>query len=415
MAWPVFAPSISLAPGCCAPIGFRGPLILRQDYQGEGISGRETSGLAAHPTRSRYPAFGIIQALSYSLKPMPIKTDAVIIGAGPVGLFQVFELGLLDLKAELIDSLPQPGGQCAELYPEKPIYDIPAYPVIGAQELIDNLLEQIRPFDPGMHWGQQVERFIKRDDGRFTVITNKGTEFDAGAVIIAAGLGSFLPRRLKARNVDRITSDQIQYRVTNRERYRGKRLIILGGGDSALDWTVDLVDVAESIDLVHRRAEYRGAPSTAARVIALADEGRINRHQGLIMDVFSQDGRFTGLEIMDLEKNRKTIEGDEVLVFWGLAPDLGPIADWSLEIEKKQLAVDTEKFETSIPGIFAVGDINTYPGKKKFILSGFHEAALAAFGVQKYIHPDKRQFVQYTTTSPIMHKRLGVDGESKAS
>jgi len=346
---------------------------------------------------------------------MPIQTDVVIIGAGPVGLFQVFELGLLDLKAELIDSLPQPGGQCAELYPEKPIYDIPAYPVIGAQELIDNLLEQIRPFDPGMHWGQQVETFIKRDDGRFTVVTSKGTEFDAGAVIIAAGLGSFLPRRLKARNADQITTDQIQYRVTNREHYRGKRLIILGGGDSALDWTVDLVDVAESITLVHRRAEYRGAPSTAARVIALADEGRISRHQGLIMDIFNEEGRFTGLEIMDLEKNRETIEGDEVLVFWGLAPDLGPIADWSLEIEKKQLAVDTEKFETSIPGIFAVGDINTYPGKKKFILSGFHEAALAAFGVQKYLHPDKRQFVQYTTTSPIMHKRLGVDGESKRS
>lgn len=346
---------------------------------------------------------------------MPIQTDVVIIGAGPVGLFQVFELGLLDLKAELIDSLPQPGGQCAELYPEKPIYDIPAYPVIGAQELIDNLLEQIRPFDPGMHWGQQVETFVKRDDGRFTVVTSKGTEFDAGAVIIAAGLGSFLPRRLKARNADQITTDQIQYRVTNREHYRGKRLIILGGGDSALDWTVDLVDVAESITLVHRRAEYRGAPSTAARVIALADEGRISRHQGLIMDIFNEEGRFTGLEIMDLEKNRETIEGDEVLVFWGLAPDLGPIADWSLEIEKKQLAVDTEKFETSIPGIFAVGDINTYPGKKKFILSGFHEAALAAFGVQKYLHPDKRQFVQYTTTSPIMHKRLGVDGESKRS
>jgi len=344
---------------------------------------------------------------------MTISTDAVIIGAGPVGLFQVFELGLLDLKAELIDSLPQPGGQCTELYPEKPIYDIPAYPVIGAQELIDNLLEQIKPFDPGMHWGQQVERFTRREDGRFTVVTDKGTEFDAGAVIIAAGLGSFLPRRLKARNVDQVTTDQIQYKVTDRERYRGKRLIILGGGDSALDWTLDLVDVADSIALVHRRAEYRGAPATASKVIDLAEQGRISRHQGLIMDILSEDGRFTGLEVMDLEKNREVIEGDEVLVFWGLAPDLGPIADWSLEIEKKQLAVDTEKFETSIPGVFAIGDINTYPGKKKFILSGFHEAALAAFGVQKYIYPDKRQFVQYTTTSPIMHKRLGVDGESK--
>ncbi|MEN1729328.1 MAG: NAD(P)/FAD-dependent oxidoreductase [Pseudomonadota bacterium] len=346
---------------------------------------------------------------------MPIQTDAVIIGAGPVGLFQVFELGLLDLKAELIDSLPQPGGQCAELYPEKPIYDIPAYPVIGAQELIDNLLEQIKPFNPGMHWGQQVEKFTKREDGRFTVVTSKGTEFDAGTVIIAAGLGSFLPRKLKAKNLDQVTSDQVQYKVTDRERYRDKNVIILGGGDSALDWAVDLSEIAGSISLVHRRAEYRGAPATAAKVMALADEGKITRYQGLIMEVHSEDGRFTGLEVMDIDKNRQIIEGDEVLVFWGLAPDLGPIADWSLDIERKQLAVDTEKFETNIPGVFAVGDINTYPGKKKFILSGFHEGALAAFGVQKYIYPDKRQFVQYTTTSPVMHKRLGVESEKKSA
>lgn len=342
---------------------------------------------------------------------MPIQTDAVIIGAGPVGLFQVFELGLLDLKAEIIDSLPQPGGQCAELYPEKPIYDIPAWPVIGAQELIDKLIEQIKPFKPGLHLGQQVERFEKREDGRFTVVTSRGTEFDAGAVIIAAGLGSFLPRRLKAKALDQVTSDQVQYKVTDRERYRGKRVLILGGGDSALDWTVDLADIAGSIDLIHRRAEYRGAPATAAKVSQLAEAGKVTEHQGMIMEVKSSDGRLTGLEIMDLERNRTLVEGDEVLVFWGLAPDLGPIADWSLALDKKQIAVDTEQFQTSIPGVFAIGDINSYPGKKKFILSGFHEAALAAFGVQKYIYPDKRQFVQYTTTSPAMHKRLGVASE----
>ncbi len=342
---------------------------------------------------------------------MAIQTDAVIIGAGPVGLFQVFELGLLDLKAELIDSLPQPGGQCAELYPEKPIYDIPAWPVIGAQELIDKLIEQIKPFKPGMHVGQQVERFAKRDDGRFTVVTSKGTEFDAGAVIIAAGLGSFLPRRLKAKQLDQVTTDQVQYKVTDRERYRGKRLLILGGGDSALDWTVDLADITESIDLIHRRAEYRGAPATVAKVKQLAAAGKVTEHQGMIMEVKSLEGRLTGLEIMDLDRNRTLVEGDEVLVFWGLAPDLGPIADWSLELDKKQIQVDTEQFQTSIPGVFAIGDINSYPGKKKFILSGFHEAALAAFGVQKYIYPDKRQFVQYTTTSPAMHKRLGVASE----
>jgi len=343
---------------------------------------------------------------------MPIQTDAVIIGAGPVGLFQVFELGLLDLKAEIVDSLPQVGGQCSELYPEKPIYDIPAYPVVGAQELIDRLMEQIAPFKPGIHLQQQVQTFEKRDDGRFTVETTAGTVFDAGTVIIAGGLGSFLPRRLKAKGLDAIDSGLIHYKVTDRERFRGKRLLILGGGDSALDWTMDLADIVDSIDLIHRRAEYRGAPASVAKVKALAETGKVREHQGLIMQVISEDGRFKGLELMDLEKNKHVVEGEEILVFWGLAPDLGPIADWALEIEKKQIQVDTEKFQTSVEGVFAIGDINTYPGKKKLILSGFHEAALAAFAVQKYLHPDKRQFLQYTTTSPIMHKRLGVEPES---
>lgn len=343
---------------------------------------------------------------------MPIQTDAVIIGAGPVGLFQVFELGLLDLKAELVDSLPQVGGQCSELYPEKPIYDIPAYPVVGAQELIDRLMEQIAPFSPGMHLKQQVQRFEKRDDGRFTVVTTAGTEFDAGAVIIAAGLGSFLPRRLKAKGLDSIDPTLVHYKVTDRERFRGKRLLILGGGDSALDWTMDLAGIVESIDLIHRRPEYRGAPASVAKVKALAEAGKLREHQGLIMQVVSEGGTLQGLEIMDLDKHKQVIKGEEILVFWGLAPDLGPIADWSLDLEKKQIHVDTEKFQTSIEGVFAIGDINTYPGKKKLILSGFHEAALAAFAVQKYLHPDQRQFLQYTTTSPIMHKRLGVDGKS---
>ncbi|TVQ34396.1 MAG: NAD(P)/FAD-dependent oxidoreductase [Wenzhouxiangella sp.] len=337
-----------------------------------------------------------------------IQTDAVIIGAGPVGLFQVFELGLLDLKAQVIDSLPQVGGQCAELYPEKPIYDIPAYPIIGAQELIDNLMAQIKPFNAGFHLDQQVERFEKRDDGRFTVVTSKGTEFDAGAVIIAAGLGSFLPRRLKAKGLELVDPGHIHYKVTDRERFRGKRLLILGGGDSALDWTMDLANIAEHVHLIHRRAEYRGAPASVQQVRRLAETGQVTEHQGLIMQVVGDAGRLTGVEIMDLERRKSIVEGEEALVFWGLSPDLGPISDWGLALEKKQIEVDTEKFQTSVEGVFAIGDINTYPGKKKFILSGFHEAALAAFGVQKYIYPDKRQFVQYTTTSPIMHKRLGV-------
>jgi len=342
---------------------------------------------------------------------MAIQTDAVIVGAGPVGLFQVFELGLLGLKAELVDSLPQVGGQCAELYPEKPIYDIPAWPVIGAQELVDKLVQQIEPFHAGVHLGQRVEQFAKRDDGRFTVVTSAGTEFDAGAVVIAAGLGAFQPRKHRARGIDQVTSDQVHYRVTERERFRGKRLLILGGGDSALDWTMDLAGIADSVELIHRRKEYRGAAASAEKVRALAAEGRVRERQGIITRVNSENGRFVSFDLMDLERNEFTVAGDEVLVFWGLAPDLGPIADWGLALEKKHLPVDTERFQTSIEGVFAIGDVNTYPGKKKLILSGFHEAALAAFGVQKYVYPEQRQFVQYTTTSPIMHKRLGVADE----
>lgn len=344
---------------------------------------------------------------------MSIQTDAVIIGAGPVGLFQVFELGLLGLKAEVIDSLPQAGGQCAELYPEKPIYDIPAYPSIGAGELIEKLQQQIAPFRPGMHLHQQVESFEKKEDGRFRVITSKGVEFDAGAVIIAAGLGSFLPRKLKAKGLDEIDPSAVHYKVTDKSQFENQTLLVLGGGDSALDWTMELAPIARHIHLIHRRADYRGAPASVEKVKALANEGLVTLHQGMIMQVIGDQGKLKGVEIMDLEKNKSIVEGETALVFWGLSPDLGPIANWSLEIEKKQIAVDTEKFQTSIEGVFAIGDINTYPGKKKFILSGFHEAALAAFGVQKYIHPDKRQFVQYTTTSSIMHERLGVEAGSK--
>ncbi len=339
---------------------------------------------------------------------MTITTDAVIVGAGPVGLFQVFELGLLGLKAEVVDSLPQVGGQCAELYPEKPIYDIPAWPVIGAQELIDKLMEQISPFNPGFHLGQQVDSFKIDDDGRFSISTSTGTRINAGAVIIAAGLGAFQPRRLRAKGLEQVDPAHIHYKVTDRQSFAGKRLAILGGGDSALDWTLDLIDVAESIDLIHRRREYRAQPASVEKMKQLAAAGRMREHQGIINEMHADEGRLTALEIINLERERSRIECDAALVFWGLAPNLGPIADWSLEIEKKQIQVDTEKFQTSIPGVFAVGDINTYPGKKKLILSGFHEAALAAFAVQKHLDPEARQFVQYTTTSPIMHKRLGL-------
>jgi len=339
---------------------------------------------------------------------MTIQTDAVIVGAGPVGLFQVFELGLLGLKAELVDSLAQVGGQCSELYPEKPIYDIPAWPVIGAQELVDKLVEQIRPFEPGLHLGQEVTGFRARDDGRFDVRTSKGTEFDAGAVIIAAGLGAFQPRRLRAKGLDDLHAENVHYKVTDRQRFAGKRLLILGGGDSALDWTLDLAEIADHITLVHRRKQYRAQPASVAKMRELAQAGKVSEQQGMVSQANGVPGRIDQFELTTLEREKVRVEGDEVLVFWGLAPDLGPIADWSLEIEKKQIPVDTERFQTSIPGVFAIGDINTYPGKKKLILSGFHEAALAAFGVQKHLNPDARQFLQYTTTSPVMHKRLGV-------
>ncbi len=344
---------------------------------------------------------------------MTIKTDAVIIGAGPVGLFQVFELGLLDLKAELVDSLPQVGGQCSELYPEKPIYDIPAWPVIGAQELVDKLQEQIKPFNAGVHLKQEVTGFEAKDDGRFRVETSKGTVFDAGAVIIAAGLGSFQARRLRAKGLDELAAKNIHYKITDRKRFAGKKLVILGGGDSALDWTVDLAELAEHITLVHRRKDYRAQPATVAKMKELAAAGKVTEQQGTVGQVFGEPGKVSELKLNTLEREKLRVTGDEVLVFWGLAPNLGPIADWSLEIEKKQIPVDTEKFQTSIPGVFAIGDINTYPGKKKLILSGFHEAALAAFAVQKHLNPDARQFLQYTTTSPIMHKRLGVADDAR--
>ena len=340
---------------------------------------------------------------------MTIKTDVVIIGAGPCGLFQVFELGLLDIHAHVVDSLKEVGGQCTELYPDKPIYDIPALPVCGAQELIDRLMEQIKPFKADFHLGQMVTRLERGDDGRFLLETSAGTRFDTATVILAAGLGAFQPRRLRAVGAADWEDRRIHYRIRNPATLTGKRLLILGGGDSALDWTLELAGKAESITLVHRRAEYRAQPASVKKMKSLADGKSLSEFQGNVRAVVEQDGEFKGLEIADPQGERHLIETDEVYVFWGLSPNLGPIADWGLDIDKRQVHVDTARFQTSIPGIFAVGDINTYPGKKKLILSGFHEAALAAFAVQEYIHPDQKVRLQYTTTSPIMHKRLGVE------
>jgi thioredoxin reductase (NADPH) len=339
---------------------------------------------------------------------MTIQTEVVIVGAGPCGLFQVFELGLLGMKAHLLDSLAKPGGQCAELYPEKPIYDIPALPSVGAQELIDRLLEQIKPFGAEMHFGHEVTVVHKREDGRFDVETAGGLKLDAGAVIIAGGVGSFQPRRLGVEGVEKFEGTQIFYRVKAAAEFHGKRLVIFGGGDSALDWTLALAEKAASITLVHRRADFRAAPASVAKMQELVAAGKMRFIEGTAQALTSAGDVMNGVRVKDSAGVEHELPADRLLAFFGLAPKLGPIAEWGLDLEKRALKVDTEKFQTSVPGIFAVGDINTYPGKKKLILSGFHEAALAAFAAQAYIYPGKRQFLQYTTTSPVMHQRLGV-------
>ena len=338
----------------------------------------------------------------------PITTETVIIGAGPCGLFQVFELGLLGIGAHVVDSLRHPGGQCAELYPDKPIYDIPALPVCGAQELVDRLLQQIKPFKVQLHLGHEVTEFARREDGRFQVATAGGVRFDAGAVVIAAGLGSFQPRRIGIDGAEAFEGRAIQYRVRNAAELAGRHLVVFGGGDSALDWTLELLSRAASLTLVHRRHEFRAAPATVARMREAVAAGRMRCFEALPHSLIVESGALRGVNIRTSDGAVTPLAAEQLLVFFGLHPKLGPIAEWGLALEKKALKVDTEKFQTSIPGVFAVGDINTYPGKKKLILSGFHEAALAAFAIQHHLYPQKKQFLQYTTTSPVMHQRLGV-------
>jgi len=338
----------------------------------------------------------------------PITTEALVIGAGPCGLFQVFELGLLGISAHVVDSLRHPDGQCAELYPDKPIYDIPALPVCGAQELVDRLLQQIKPFKAQLHLGHEVTEFAPREEGRFHVATAGGVRFDAGAVVIAAGLGSFQPRRIGIEGAEAFEGSAIQYRVRNAGELAGRHLVIFGGGDSALDWTLELLSRAASLTLVHRRHEFRAAPASVARMREAVAAGRMRCFEALPQSLIVEGGVLRGVNIRASDGALTSLAAERLLVFFGLHPKLGPIAEWGLALEKKALKVDTEKFQTSIPGVFAVGDINTYPGKKKLILSGFHEAALAAFAIQHHLYPQKKQFLQYTTTSPVMHQRLGV-------
>ncbi len=340
----------------------------------------------------------------------PGQIEAVIIGAGPAGLFQIFELGLLGITAHIIDTLAHPGGQCTELYPDKPIYDIPAIPVCGAQELVDRLLEQARPFHATFHLGQEVTELRKLPDGRFEVVTSSGTRLNAGAIVIAGGVGSFQPRRLGVPGVEQFEGRQVLYRVRSAADFHGKDLVICGGGDSALDWTVALCDKARSLTLVHRRAEFRAAPATVARMRELLAQGRMQLIEGNVAGLQAHGDAQVLAQMQCSDGRQLEKPADHVLAFFGLHPKLGPIAEWGIELERKALKVDTEKFQTSVPGIFAIGDINIYPGKKKLILSAFHEAALAAFAIQHHLFPGKRQFLQYTTTSPIMQKRLGVAG-----
>ncbi|EHP42257.1 thioredoxin reductase [Cupriavidus basilensis OR16] len=339
----------------------------------------------------------------------PLEIDALIVGAGPVGLFQVFELGLLEIKAHVIDSLKVVGGQCVELYPDKPIYDIPAVPICTGQDLTDNLLKQIEPFEPTFHLGQEVAVVERREDGRFFVETSLGTRFITKTIFIAAGVGSFQPRTVKVDGIDKFDGKQLFYRVKDPSRFHGRNLVVVGGGDSALDWTLDLVGKAESVVMLHRRDGFRAAPASVAKMKDLCEQMEMQFVVGQISGYEEKDGLLTEIKVTGADGVTRRLPLDDLLVFFGLSPKLGPIAEWGLDLERKQIKVDTEKFETNIPGIFAVGDINTYPGKKKLILSGFHEAALAAFGAAPYIFPEKKIHMQYTTTSPKLHKILGVD------
>ncbi|MEN9539212.1 MAG: hypothetical protein RLZZ126_1447 [Pseudomonadota bacterium] len=350
------------------------------------------------------------------------EVDAVVVGAGPVGLFQVFELGLLEIKAQVIDLLPYPGGQCIELYPDKPIYDIPAIPVCTGKELTDGLLKQIEPFGATFHFNQEVSRIEKQADGRFLLATQMGSQpgqqFLTKTIFIAAGMGAFQPRLLNVEGIDAFANAdspaaQVHYKVKNRAAFAGQDVVIVGGGDSALDWTLDFMTdgalKAKSVTLVHRRDGFAAAPASVAKMRALCEAQQMRFMVGQVTGFAQADGRMTHVTVTGADDSSTQLPLDQLLVFFGLSPKLGPIAEWGLDIERRQLKVDTEKFQTSEPGIFAVGDINTYPGKKKLILSGFHECALAAFGASAIVFPDKKVMLQYTTTSPKLHKVLGVE------
>ncbi|GLQ18873.1 NAD(P)/FAD-dependent oxidoreductase [Maritalea porphyrae] len=336
-----------------------------------------------------------------------IVTDVVIIGAGPVGLFAVFELGLLDIKCHLIDILDKPGGQCAELYPEKPIYDIPAFPEISGQELTNNLLEQAEPFGPTYHYNQMVTELEKQEDGSYIVKTDDNQTFKCKVVVIAAGGGSFQPKRPPVPEIENFENKSVFYAVRRREEFRDHDIVIVGGGDSALDWTLNLAEIAKSVTLVHRRDSFRAHTDSVNKMRALVEQGKINFELGQIANLEGDNGQITGVNLKTKE-GEKLLPATRLLPFFGLTMKLGPVADWGLNLHENLINVDTEKFATSEEGIFAIGDINYYPGKLKLILSGFHEAALMAQAAKKIIHPDQKVVFQYTTSSTSLQKKLGV-------
>jgi thioredoxin reductase (NADPH) len=339
----------------------------------------------------------------------PIKTDVLIIGAGPCGLFAVFELGLLDMKVHLIDILDKIGGQCAELYPEKPIYDIPAVPYITGAGLTDALLAQIKPFGATFHLGEMVETVEKIGDPLFRVRTDQGKVFEAKLVVIAAGGGSFQPKRPPGvPEIEAFEGTSVFYAVRKMEAFRGKRLLIVGGGDSALDWTLNLQPIAQHVTLLHRRNEFRAAPDSVNKMRALVAEGKMDLKLGQMAKLEGDGSQVAAVHVKPDKGEPYRIECDAVLPFFGLTMKLGPVAEWGVKLDGELIPVDTAAFETSVPGIFAIGDINTYPGKLKLILSGFHEAALMAQKAYHYVYPEKRLVFQYTTSSTSLQKKLGV-------
>jgi thioredoxin reductase (NADPH) len=339
-----------------------------------------------------------------------IKTDILIIGAGPTGLFTVFEAGLLKLKCHLIDALPQPGGQCSEIYPKKPIYDIPAYPEILAGDLTDKLMEQIKAFEPGFTLGERADTIEKLEDDTFVVTTNKGTKHHAPVVAIAGGLGSFEPRKPPISNIADFEDKGVEYIIRDPEIYRNKKVVIAGGGDSALDWSIFLTDVASEVTLVHRRNEFRGALDSVEKVQELKNAGKINLITPAEVKEIHGEDHVTGVTIVKGKDDSFVLETDHFIPLFGLSPKLGPIANWGLEIEKNAIKVNNAlDYQTNIPGIYAIGDVNTYPGKLKLILCGFHEATLMCQSAYQRIHPDKKYVMKYTTVGGVE----GFDGTKK--